>query len=822
MSSGHRHSPELDPPAIDDDFYRRVKTLVDDCKRDRDHTIPWLANRTIDGRTVLIDSAVPEILPVTKLNTGEMLPYHELAEWLGMNEGFDYDTAHATRGNPCEKRRVEELGGVWADYQDEMAGYIKQVADEKITNVPADIDKRVFVDDDDRAALEAIIADNANAGVLGADGGKSADAATKKTLYVHRPLTNALDLVAWFKDQGFATTLDDMHVTVAYSHEPIDWTEAPAGAETVVVEGGARSIAKFDKGAVVLKFESVDLADRWKAFRDLGASWKYDDYAPHVTITYDGDGVDLDKIEPYAGKLEFGAEVFAEINDDWQDEITEKSGGRKMTTKIVHKAFGIETKGLADKRQVIVNISAESPDRVGDIIVQKGIDFSAFMKIGGTVLWQHDPLHPVAKCLELGLIDGKIRALVQFPPEGTSVKSTETYNLISEGVINAASIGFDPKETEPLNPKDPYGPQRYPAVELMEFSFVSVPCAPDATIVARALDQPDAVVKAATWKVGASRNLPIGDDKDWDGDAAKARIFEKAGFDGDDPDTSWARKAFLAYDASAPNLRASYRLPFADLVDGRLAVVPAGIRNAASRLPQTDIPDDVKTKARDVIDSYEAKMAKSAVTKKIKGLYEVAELAHVLGHLGFIHDMSKFEEECEQDPSKVPAMLAAILTQGAEALVAMTQEECAEMLAGRDCEPMAIDIEYVELAATPQAKALRAVFRKAGRVLSDENMKHLDGIQKCYAAMSDLQTKAADLHDTLHDDVAEMAQHIAQIGEHTKAMFESTKGKKPDDDEDGDDNDSADNELAAAVEHRKRMVEVLSVAPPALVHRAAA
>lgn len=109
-----------------------------------------------------------------------------------------------------------------------------------------------------------------------------------------------------------------------------------------------------------------------------------------------------------------------------------------------------------------------------------------------------------------------------------------------------------------------------------------------------------------SWKMGASRNLPLhGTDTEWDGAAAKARIFRAAGFDGENPDYAMVRKAFLAYDSANPGLRGSYKLPFADIVDGQLHAMPSGIRAAASRLPQTDIPDSVKTAARAVIDAYQ-------------------------------------------------------------------------------------------------------------------------------------------------------------------------------------------------------------------------
>lgn len=117
----------------------------------------------------------------------------------------------------------------------------------------------------------------------------------------------------------------------------------------------------------------------------------------------------------------------------------------------------------------------------------------------------------------------------------------------------------------------------------------------------------------ARWTVGANTNLPFGPDRPWEGDAAARRVFEAAGFGGDEPDVALARQAFLTYDAERPELRGSYKLGFADIVDGELMAMPAGMRQAASRIPQTDVPMDVQERARQALDRLVARMQKSHV-----------------------------------------------------------------------------------------------------------------------------------------------------------------------------------------------------------------
>lgn len=109
------------------------------------------------------------------------------------------------------------------------------------------------------------------------------------------------------------------------------------------------------------------------------------------------------------------------------------------------------------------------------------------------------------------------------------------------------------------------------------------------------------------WRMGAARDLPLGPDRTWDGAAAQASIFAWAGWP-DDPTPAKARRGFLVYDASAPELKGSYKLAFCQVIDGELLAMPQGVRAAASRLPQTDIPQGMMDMCRAVLDGYLERM----------------------------------------------------------------------------------------------------------------------------------------------------------------------------------------------------------------------
>ncbi len=419
----------------------------------------------------------------------------------------------------------------------------------------------------------------------------------------------------------------------------------------------------------------------------------------------------------------------------------------------VQKFFAAKPEPVGE-RQARVICSTGSIDRAGDIVVQDGIDLSAY-KENPIVLWGHDTNQPIAKAVDIGVVDGNLMATVEFPPIGTSAKSDEICALVKAGVISAVSIGFTPIETEPLDKSNPNkGPQRYVKSELGEFSFVSVPANKDALTVARANSAPTAV-----WKVGASRNLPTLTVDALSRDAAAKSILEQAEFSGDHPNTAFARKGFLVYDAADAESDGSYRIPFAEVVNGRLSVTVAGISAAKSLLDKSDLTEDVATKARAVLEHYEAKMTKGAAPLKIKDLYDVASLAYALNGLGYLQFNSAWEAEYEGDGSGVPAMIAEACRVLSEALIAMTSEEVSELMA--QMTPAGDDAVAKGLCkkeAKPLVKALAGVKLKAGAMFSKANKETIKSVHKALSDQCDtLMGMLGDDDSSAGDDTVSMS-----------------------------------------------------------------
>ena len=94
------------------------------------------------------------------------------------------------------------------------------------------------------------------------------------------------------------------------------------------------------------------------------------------------------------------------------------------------------------------------------------------------------------------------------------------------------------------------------------------------------------------------QDLPLADrDRAWDGNAAEKRVRKWAGAE-DEPNAKY-RDAHAWYDDDNPENFGSYKLLYADVIDGRLKAAPRGVMAAAAvmegsrggvNLPKDDIP----------------------------------------------------------------------------------------------------------------------------------------------------------------------------------------------------------------------------------------
>ena len=101
-----------------------------------------------------------------------------------------------------------------------------------------------------------------------------------------------------------------------------------------------------------------------------------------------------------------------------------------------------------------------------------------------------------------------------------------------------------------------------------------------------------------TMTVTRFQDLPLADrDHSWDGGAAEKRLRRWTGAE-DKPNSKY-RDAHIWYDSASKDEFGAYKLPIADVIDGRLQVVPRAVMAAGAvmqggrggvDLPQKDIP----------------------------------------------------------------------------------------------------------------------------------------------------------------------------------------------------------------------------------------
>lgn len=249
------------------------------------------------------------------------------------------------------------------------------------------------------------------------------------------------------------------------------------------------------------------------------------------------------------------------------------------------RGFNFELKSL-DEHGVFEGYAAVfgNEDLGGDIIEPGAFTKTLQENTRLPILWQHEPKEPIGVTLE-AYEDGRgLRVRGQLNLETT--RGREAYALLKQGALKGLSIGYDAIKEVWEGSK-----RRLKEIRLWEWSLVTFPMNPLAKVTS---------VKA----VVPFQDLPLADEgRAWDADAARARVARWASSDGsgakDMIDWSKYRRAFLWYDAENAENFGAYKLPIADVIDGKLMAVPRAIFAAAAavqgarggvNIPDSDIP----------------------------------------------------------------------------------------------------------------------------------------------------------------------------------------------------------------------------------------
>lgn len=155
-----------------------------------------------------------------------------------------------------------------------------------------------------------------------------------RPLYIYRPVKpkTAKKLLAWAKKVGIPNLLsaDDLHVTIIYCRQPVDWFEMDDSWERkdlTVNPGGPRALEGMgDEGAIVLRFGDDQLDYRFDRLVRSGCVPSHSEFKPHITL---GEGKDWqvpDDLDLFNEELELGPEIFEEAKASWIDGILSGHG----------------------------------------------------------------------------------------------------------------------------------------------------------------------------------------------------------------------------------------------------------------------------------------------------------------------------------------------------------------------------------------------------------------------------------------------------------------------------------------------------------------
>ena len=136
-------------------------------------------------------------------------------------------------------------------------------------------------------------------------------------------------------------------------------------------------------------------------------------------------------------------------------------------------------------------LSAETPDRVNDLVVQRGWHLENFLQNPVALLSHQQSDLPVGIWKNLRVQGDALLGDLQLAAKGTSRMADLARGLIEQGILRAVSVGFKPLKAEPIKPRG----MKYLEAELLEVSLVSVPAHPRAVMVAKSLGATDQEMK---------------------------------------------------------------------------------------------------------------------------------------------------------------------------------------------------------------------------------------------------------------------------------------------------------------------------------------
>lgn len=246
------------------------------------------------------------------------------------------------------------------------------------------------------------------------------------------------------------------------------------------------------------------------------------------------------------------------------------------------------------------------------------------------LLWYHQPPEVLGLVFEMEEDNKGLKSRSQINLD--TQLGREKFSLIRQGAIKGMSIGFE--TIKEVWEKDI---RRLKEIRLWEISLVTFPMNPLAQVTN---------IKA----VVPYQDLPLADeDREWDAGEARKRLADWA-----EEDIDKYRKGFLWYDEENADNLTAYKLPIADVIDGRLYAVPRAIIAAAAAIQGArggvDIPASDVPGVKNHIEKYYKKMDKTPPWKSTLFIPEPSldtQEKKEPSFAGLIDELRKFKNSLE-------------------------------------------------------------------------------------------------------------------------------------------------------------------------------
>lgn len=268
----------------------------------------------------------------------------------------------------------------------------------------------------------------------------------------------------------------------------------------------------------------------------------------------------------------------------------------------------------------------------GDDVVVRGAFANSLAKNSQvSILWQHQMSEPVGVSYQLYEDDNGLVVKGRMPKEDTLV-SGRIIPQMRIGSIKEMSIGFNTKNFDIT--KD--GTRILKEIDLHEISLVTKAMNPRATV-------------NSFKSFAGNTKLPLAPrERSWDGTQAEQRIREYT--NSIEAPSEDYRKYFMYFDGQEPNLFGSYKLLYADIINGEPHIVPRAVFAIAGILEGArggvNISEADKNRIKPVINQLYKRMANefnddAMVSPLLKSFESLKDIEATLKTYGFSNNEAK-------------------------------------------------------------------------------------------------------------------------------------------------------------------------------------